>query len=625
MNRVNRRITVIIHDLMMVGIAWCAAFLIRYNMAIPEVVWQQFYTSLPVVVFIQGVVLWWTGLYRGLWRFASIPDLWNIFRAVSLGVVAVGLALFIYNRLEGVPRSSLLIYPLLLIFLLGAPRMIYRLWKDHSLNLQQLSHGAAQRVLILGAGSAAEMLARDMKRDSGYQAIGFLDDNRQLKGAKVQGLLVLGDLDQLAQVVEDRAIDLVVIAMPSADNSQMQRVVELCERLDISFRTLPRVEDLVSGKVGLDALRQVAIDDLLGRDPVSLDWQYISRATAGKTVFVTGGGGSIGSELCRQIAPLGPSRLVILEQSEFSLYRVEMELRQKFPNLLLQVHLVDICDADVVDHLMETYCPDVIFHAAAYKHVPMLEEQAREAVRNNVLGTRTIALAADRHQCGSFVMVSTDKAVNPANVMGASKRAAEIFCQTLNCHSRTHYITVRFGNVLGSAGSVVPLFREQIESGGPVTVTHPDITRFFMTIPEASQLIMQAAAMGEGGEIFVLDMGKPVRVNYLAEQMIRLSGKMPGRDIKISYTGLRPGEKLYEELFHDQESLVKTGHEKILLAQSRKADWEQTNEMMEAMERACRDCSDQQAKALLKQLVPEMGAVGVEIKDNVVPLTSAVS
>ncbi len=621
MSRFNRRICVIFHDLGMVCAAWLAAYLVRFNFALAEINWESFFSTLPAVLLAQGAVLWFTGLYRGVWRFASIPDLWNIIRAVLIGAVVVSLALFLYNRLDGVPRSTMVLFPIFLIFILGAPRLLYRMWKDHGMNVR--FEPEAKRVLILGAGRAGEMLARDMRREGDYRPIGFLDDNHRLKGAKLHGISVVGSMDQLTETVDKLGVNIVIIAMPSASNAQMRRVVELCEQAEVSFRTLPRMQDLVSGRSVHNELREVAIDDLLGRDPVTLDWSNISGNLAGKTVLVSGGGGSIGSELCRQIARLGPSNLVLLEQSEFNLYSIEMELRRSYPNLMLSACLVDVADKVAVEHVLSIHRPDVIFHAAAYKHVPMLESQARQALRNNVLGTRTLAIAADKFGCGTFVMVSTDKAVNPANVMGASKRAAEIFCQSLDRKSKTRFITVRFGNVLGSAGSVVPLFKKQIKAGGPVTVTDPEITRFFMTIPEASQLIMQAEAMGNGGEIFVLDMGEPIKVNYLAEQMIRLSGKIPGKDIEISYTGLRPGEKLFEELFHDEENLAETSHEKILLAKSRLADWACVQEIIVLMEQACSAYDEQECKRLLKKLVPEMGAAGVKADDNVIQLNMA--
>lgn len=614
----NRRLAVIAHDLVMVGVAFGLAYLSRYNFSVPHPGWQPLAQMLVLVVIVQGAILWWTRLYRGVWRFASIPDLWNIIRAAFFGALAVSLALFIYNRLEGVPRTSLMVYPVFLVFLLGAPRLIYRMWKDHGLNPGRSS--GKQRILILGAGRAGEMLAREMRRDAACAVIGFLDDDARLRGAKVHGIPVLGQTADISDVVRQIDLDIIVIALPSATNAQMQRVVELCEKTGIPFRTLPRLQDLVSGRPVVKALREVAIEDLLGRDPVTLDWERISQGLAGKVVLISGGGGSIGSELCRQIARLGPQALIILEQCEFALYTIEAELREIHPNLTLHARLGDVCDATCVDRVFRDHHPSVVFHAAAYKHVPMLEEQVREAARNNIFGTRNLAFAADRHGCSTFVMVSTDKAVNPANVMGATKRIAEIVCQSLSRRSKTRFLTVRFGNVLGSAGSVVPLFKRQIESGGPVTVTHPDVTRYFMTIPEASQLILQASVMGKGGEIFVLNMGESVKIRYLAEQMIRLSGKVPGEDIDIVYIGLRPGEKLYEELFYSQESFSTTSHEKILLAHSREADWHALSDKLELLDDACRRYDEEAAKTLLKDMVPELGQKAGSPGDNVIPL-----
>ncbi|MDQ6959826.1 MAG: nucleoside-diphosphate sugar epimerase/dehydratase [Mariprofundaceae bacterium] len=619
MTEIGRRLAIVSHDLLMVSMAWLLAYLVRYNFAL-EMVWvKEVQQSLPVVMLVQGLVAWYFGLYKGVWRFASIPDLWNIIRTSAFGALAVALALFLAFRLEGVPRAVLVLYPVFLVLFLGAPRACYRLWRDHGLNLHKIS--GRKQVLIIGAGRAGEMLARDMWRDNEYFPIGFLDDKKRLTGAKVHGISVLGAVAELGEVVRKNAVDTVVIAMPSATSAQMQQVVELCERVKVPFRTVPPMKDLMAGRVSVNELRDVSIDDLLGRDPVSLDWGQISSGLSGKSVLVSGGGGSIGTELCRQIARLRPGRLVILERCEFNLYSIEQELSGLYPSVDLIPCLGDVADAVAVDHVVNQHRPDIVFHAAAYKHVPMLQDQSREALRNNVLGTQILALAADRHGCSTFIMISTDKAVNPTSVMGASKRVAELYCQALNQRSGTRFITVRFGNVLGSAGSVVPLFQRQIASGGPVTVTHPDIIRYFMTIPEASQLIMQAAVMGKGGEIFVLDMGEPVRIQYLAEQMIRLSGKIPGEDINFEYIGLRPGEKLYEELFYGTEKHLNTGHDKILLANSAVVEWEKVNSVVEGMKTACANYDVAAQFDLLRRLVPELPGrevgkkVGINMRD----------
>jgi FlaA1/EpsC-like NDP-sugar epimerase len=375
----------------------------------------------------------------------------------------------------------------------------------------------------------------------------------------------------------------------------------------------------MSGQVTLNQLREVSIDDLLGREPVALDWQAIESGLKGKKVLVTGAGGSIGAELCRQIARLQPARLILLDSGEFNLYSIEMELSKSFSRLRISRCLNDVVDRPAIEKVFAESRPEIVFHAAAYKHVPMLEDQVREAARNNVLGTRAMAEVADSFGCEAFVMISTDKAVNPASVMGTSKRAAEIFCQNLNKRSQTRFVTVRFGNVLGSAGSVVPLFKQQIESGGPITVTHREISRFFMTIPEACQLILQASVMGDGGEIFVLDMGEPIKIAYLAEQMIRLSGKVPGEDIDITYTGLRPGEKLYEELFHEKEALQSTHHEKILLARHREFDWQRLTDILDGMVIACNNCDETGLRSLLSELVPEWSGVEAERHQSATP------
>ncbi len=557
------RWAVLAHDLLVIPLAWLGAYWLRFNLGrMPPVFLRQSVYLLPIVLLVQGVVFWNMGLYRGIWRFASLPDLLRILKAVIVGTAGSALALFLVSRLVDVPRSAFVLDGLLLLVFLGGPRFFYRSFKDRAL------YASAQKTaLIVGAGRAGEMLVRDLLRDPnvGFRPLAFVDDNPRRLGQEIQGVPVVATCDQLPETVERLGIDIVFIAVTQAKASAMRRLIELCERSGRPFRILPGLQNVVAGQVSIQELRPVNIEDLLGREPVSLDWREITRGIAGRSILVTGAGGSIGSELCRQIARLKPRLLVLFERSEFNLYTIERELRREYPDITLAPVLGDVGDAVVVERTLTAHGPDVILHAAAYKHVPMLEHQARAAIVNNVFGTATLAAAADRAGCSSFLLISTDKAVNPSNVMGATKRAAEILCQEINARSRTHFLTVRFGNVLGSAGSVIPLFKAQIAAGGPVTVTHPDITRYFMTIPEACGLILQAGAIGEGGEIFVLDMGEPVKIRYLAEQLILLSGKRPGQDIPITYTGLRPGEKLFEELFYADEALTKTVHPKIRL------------------------------------------------------------
>jgi FlaA1/EpsC-like NDP-sugar epimerase len=604
------RIAVVLHDLGMVWLAWTGVHWLRYLIwpMAPHLPWLP--VELPIILACQAMVLYYTGLYRGIWRFASLPDLWNIMRASAYGTLLITLALFLYDRLEGVPRSVFLLYPVALIILLGTPRLLFRVWKDHGLAFN--AKPGRIRVVILGAGAAGELLARDLRRDSKYYPVGFLDDQETLWGAKLRGLPVFGSIENLAQVASRQSIEMAIIAIPSASNQQMQRVVGICESSAVQFRTVPRMQDLVSGRAIHKGIKNVAIEDLLGREPVMLDWKGINRGLSGKSVLVTGGGGSIGGELCRQISKLGPARLIIVDNTEFNLYRIELELRREFPELILDAILGDVCEPVLVDRVLEQHQPELIFHTAAFKHVPLLETHVREALRNNVLGTRVLTAAADRHQVENFVLISTDKAVNPASLMGASKHAAEVVCQHQALHSNTHFITVRFGNVLNSAGSVVPLFSEQIDRGGPVTVTHPEVVRYFMTIPEACQLIMQVAAIGKSGGVYVLDMGEPVKIQYLAEQMIRLAGHEPGRDIEIVHTGLRPGEKLFEELFHEHEPYAKTEHQQIFQASRDSIDEAVLEDAMSILERAVRLYDDDLLLAQLHRLVPAYG----EASDN---------
>ncbi len=607
----------------MAALAWQLAWLARFNFEFPFFNWQLSLYTLPFILLVQGFVYNRFNLHRSLWRFASLPDLWNIIRASIIGALSITLVLFLWSRLEGIPRSILILYPVFLMFLLGGPRLIYRMWKDHSFNLKSASGG--KRVLIIGAGKAGEMLVRDMRRDAEFLPVGFIDDDPDIQKSSIHGVRVLGKIADIPQVAADKQADIIIIAVPSATNEEMQKILLSCEQTECALRTLPPLNDMVSGKVTVSDLREVSIEDLLGREKVDLDWQIIQQGITNKKILVTGGGGSIGSELCMQIADLDPRALIIFERSEYNLYRIESRLAARFPALHRYCILGDLCEREKVDHVLEQYQPDMIFHAAAYKHVPILQGQAREAVRNNVLTTRYLAEAAIKNDCRKFVLISTDKAVNPANVLGVTKRIAEMICEWKNRQFNTAFLTVRFGNVLDSEGSVIPLFREQIRKGGPVTVTHPEITRFFMTIPEACQLIMQAGAMGQGGEIFVLDMGKPVKISYLAEQMIRLSGKEPGEDIHIRFTGLRPGEKLYEELFYEAEGKDKTKHPKILLARHTSLDRELLAAKLNDLEQACSEFNDNQIRLILEQLVPsyhEDTITATQIMDNVYPLNT---
>ncbi len=593
------------HDLLSIPIAWLGAYWLRFNLGeIPDEILSQALFTLPWVIIFQTTALWVFGLYRGVWRFASLPDLIRIVKAIVIGSLMTLLAVFLVTRLQNLPRSVIPLYSMLLLFILGGSRFVYRWYKDKRYFSQ-----SSQRVLVVGAGRAGESLVRDLLRDvkSSYVPVAFIDDSTQKRGRELHGIRVVGTCNDIPIIATRYAADMILIAVPSAKASEMRRIAAICESTKLPVRTLPGTNDLVSGLVSVKNLREISLEDLLGRDPVTLDWQSISKSLAGKVVLVSGGGGSIGAELCRQILKLEPKNLIIFDNSEYNLFCVQQELdaQGSAQKIQLNYHLVDLCDIPAISRLVQHYHVQTIFHAAAYKHVPLLEPQVRVAAKNNILGTYGLAqLAVD---CGveKFVLVSSDKAVNPTNVMGATKRVAELVCQYFNSQQKTRFITVRFGNVLGSRGSVVETFQKQLENGGPITVTHPDVTRYFMTVQEASQLILQALAIGEGGELFVLDMGEPIKISYMAEQMIRLAGNKE-KDIRIEYIGLRPGEKLFEELFHKNEELAPTSHTKILKAHSRVIERNKFEQCLFELQNAVSECSEEEAFRIIKELVPEL-------------------
>jgi FlaA1/EpsC-like NDP-sugar epimerase len=591
----------IVHDVVAVVLAWILAYLLRFNFDLPANFNSEMQQTLLWVVPLQVAVFWKFGLYRGIWRYASLNDLRRIVLAVLLAASVIPFVLWMLRSHLIVPRSVLVLNPLLLILFMGGSRVLYRMWKETRF------HGrmklSSEPVLVLGAGDAAVMLSKDLAKNPAWQLVGFLDDDSNKQGHTLNGVKVLGPLNELDLWVGRFGIERVIIAMPSSSHQQRQRVIQLCNAAKVQVLTVPSFDDLMSGKVAVSQLRAIELDDLLGRDPVVLDAIGLHGLLTGKTVMVTGAGGSIGSELCRQIARFSPAKLVLFEQSEFALYTLEQELQQTFPALNFVCMVGDVRDAERVNEVIELHKPAVLFHAAAYKHVPLMEQHnAWQAIQNNVRGTWTVARAAQRHGVAKFVMISTDKAVNPTNVMGASKRLAEMVCQALQPSGLTRFVIVRFGNVLGSTGSVIPKFRAQIAQGGPITVTHPEITRYFMSIPEAAQLVLQAGLMGQGGEIFVLDMGEPVKIVDLAKELIRLSG-FTEDDIRIEFSGLRPGEKLYEELLADNEHTLMTPHPKLRIAKARQADSVWLEKLLEWTEVAT--MPDAQVKTALKSWVPE--------------------
>jgi FlaA1/EpsC-like NDP-sugar epimerase len=600
-NSNTRTVLAVLHDAIAAALAWSFAYLLRFNFELPSNFAAELHQTVYWVVTLQMVIFWRFNLYRGIWRYASTTDLRRIFLAVLLSAAAIPLMFWMLRLDLVIPRSVLIINPLLLILMMGGSRFVYRLWKEQGLYRNFKLRG--EPVLVLGAGDAAASLAKDLTKSSDWRLVGFLDDDTGKHGRMLNGIIVLGKLDSLPEWAGRLGVSQVIIAMPSSSHQQRKRAIQLCNAAQVKALTVPSFDDLMSGKVSVSQLRAIELDDLLGRDPVVLDNAGLHGLLNGKAVMVTGAGGSIGSEMCRQIARFSPSKLVLFEAGEFAMYTIEQELKHTFPALNIVCLMGDVRDAARVNEVMQLHQPSVVFHAAAYKHVPLMEQHnAWQAIRNNVLGTWTVARAAQQHGVAKFVMISTDKAINPTNVMGASKRLAEMTCQALQPSGGTRFVMVRFGNVLGSTGSVIPTFRAQIARGGPITVTHPEITRYFMSIPEAAQLVLQAGLMGQGGEIFVLEMGEPVRIVDLAKDLIRLSG-FTEDEIKIEFTGLRPGEKLFEELLADSEHTLPTHHPKLRIAQARQADAAWLAQLLEWVSATV--MADDTVRASLTHWVPE--------------------
>ncbi|MGB7816915.1 MAG: nucleoside-diphosphate sugar epimerase/dehydratase [Methylotenera sp.] len=586
------------HDVIVAFVAWSLSFLLRFNFEIPANFNVHLYETVLWVVPVQVVVFVVFGLYQGVWRFASIPDLKRIIKAVTVAAITVGALLTMVHPAVAVPRTVLILDPILLILLMGGSRFAYRAWKEHQ--LYGASHLQGEPVILIGAGELAVALLKDLSRSEQWRVVGLLDEDKTMRGRLIMGVRVLGAIDGLPEIASKFDVNHIIIALPPEAHQLRRQAVTLANANELTALTVPAVDDLMSGKLSISQIRKVEVEDLLGRDTVSLDNQGLQQLIECHTVMVSGAGGSIGSELCRQILKYKPNQLVCFDVSEYALYQLEQELLHDFYSVGLIFVTGDVKNEQRVKQLLSEYQPKVVFHAAAYKHVPLMEtHNVAEALSNNVIGTYVLANACMKAQVEKFVLISTDKAVNPTNVMGASKRLAEMVCQSLEggAKSKTHFVMVRFGNVLGSSGSVIPKFREQIAKGGPVTVTHPDITRYFMSIPEAAQLVMQAGLMGNGGEIFVLDMGEPVKIAELAKDMIRLSGFQQD-EIKINYTGLRPGEKLYEELLADDEHTQPTPHPKLRIAIARKADALWVKKLLKWIE----SCQGADEGAIKKQL-----------------------
>lgn len=608
-------------DLCAVALAWLGAYVIRFNGSVPPSFLHGGLSALVWVLPAYAFVFRIFGLYRGIWVFASLPDLVRIAKAVATGALVTMVASLMVQPVPITPRSVLVVSPMLLFLAMGGARAAYRITKEFYLYSALVAQG--KPVIVLGAGTAGANLARELSRSSEWRLVGLLDDDPSKQGREIYGYKVLGTIGDLARHAATLEAKHAIIAIPSAPVEAQRRVATLCVRAGVRAMVLPALTALVPGQGFLSQVRQIDLEDLLGREPVNIDTEHVEALLRGRTVMVTGAGGSIGSELCRQILRFAPAQLIAFDLSEFAIYRLMEELRERFSGVSVVPIVGDAKDSLLLEQVMSRYMPHIVYHAAAYKHVPLMEElNAWQAVRNNVLGTYRVARAAIRNDVKRFVLISTDKAVNPTNVMGASKRLAEMACQALQQTSaRIQFETVRFGNVLGSAGSVIPKFQEQISRGGPVTVTHPEITRFFMTIPEASQLVLQASSMGQGGEIFILDMGQAVRIVDLARDLIRLYGYAE-EQIRIEFTGLRPGEKLYEELLADDETTTRTPHPKLRIARAREVPDHLLDELLLWLMQH-RVLQDDEVRRDLRRWVPEYQPTMATVLQSV-PSVSAV-
>jgi FlaA1/EpsC-like NDP-sugar epimerase len=602
--------------------SWLLAFLIRFDFDIPQIRLDQWKQLLPFMLITKLFVFYFFDLYRGMWRYTSIADLFNIIKAATVSSFVIVSLIVFHTRFVGYPRSVFIIDWCLTILFISGFRLSIRFYFDHVSDHKpwrsavgtvfgtvRKKSADSKNLLIIGAGDCGEKIFREIYDNARlrYNVVGFLDDDPAKLDMKIHGIPVVGCIADIQEAGRTLGVDEALIAIPSATSEQMRKMVEHCKGSGIEFKTIPGMGELINGRVTVSSIREVAYRDLLGREVVKLDEEQIGAYLRGKNVMVTGAGGSIGSELCRQICRFRPKRIALFERAETPLYEIELELRHSFSSVEIIAQLADIRDRSQLEKSFEATKPHVVFHAAAYKHVAMLELQPWNAIMNNIQGATNLVGMSNKYKVESFVFVSTDKAVRPVNVMGATKRVAEMLVQCQNGReiTTTRYMIVRFGNVVGSVGSVVPLFKKQIERGGPVTVTHPEVTRYFMTIPEACQLILQAGSMGEGGEIFLLDMGTPIKIDSMARDLIRLSGFEPDIDIKIEYIGLRSGEKLFEELMTEGEGIIPTSHEKIMVLKGKECDLDILNGKIDELAHWAREEDADMIRDKLQEIVPE--------------------
>ena len=599
-------------DAMLINLAAFASFYLRFEVfgGIPPSYYHVYYHTAIAATVLYISVFYIFGLYNRLWQYASTGELLSIIYAVTVGTGGTAAVVYFYGVAQAstlpfrMPTTAAMLLWLAMVFLIGGSRFIWRILQENTYDRH--TPGSQKQVLIIGAGDAGVLAVRELKnrnyRDG--RPIGFIDDDRSKLKLRVLGIPILGSRKDIVDVVIDHHIDEVIIAMPSASGESVREIVKICENSEVNLKIMPGVYDIISGDISVNPIRQIQVEDLLGRDPVHVDLQEVAGYVAGETVFITGAGGSIGSEICRQIARFNPGKLVLIGHGENSIFDIEQELRTEHPGIDYITEILDIKDRQKVNLIFGRYKPGVVFHAAAHKHVPLMERNPEEALKNNVVGTQNLAEAADKTKVKIFVSISTDKAVNPTSVMGATKRTVEMMIQSLDRRSQTKFVAVRFGNVLGSSGSVIPTFKRQIAKGGPVTVTHPDMVRYFMTIPEAAQLVIQAGSMAKGGEIFILDMGKPVKIVDLAKDLIRLSGFEPDVDIEIQFTGIRPGEKLFEELLTAEEGITSTKHSRIFVAKPNVIDVQRLEELTHIVRERGSYLTRDEVIGLLQTVIP---------------------
>jgi len=600
---IRRKIGLVVLDIISINAAVLLSFLVEYEGTIPFDIKKNLLLICAVFTSTGIPVYYLFHHYNNLWRYASINELIMIVSACLTSVLAAYICCSIL--FPPMPLSVYLLYCFFSMFFVGSIRLNYRLLRRLRVIISSNGVSDSKRVMIVGAGEAGAMVIKELNNhpEMGLKPVAVIDDDMTKHRSKILGVPVYGGRESIKKVAEEGNIDEIIVAIPSAPKDEIRKILNECKKTKCKLRTLPGIYELIDGKVTIKHIRDVQIEDLLGREPVKVDIEEISQYLNDQVVLVTGGGGSIGSELCRQIARFGPQRLLILDIYENNAYMLHRELLRRYPHLNQKVVIASVQDRPRMEAIFKQHRPQIVFHAAAHKHVPLMESNPTEAIKNNVFGTMNVAECADKYGAKRFVLISTDKAVNPTNIMGATKRVAEMIIQAMNAHSNTEFVAVRFGNVLGSDGSVIPLFKKQIEEGGPVTVTHPEINRYFMTIPEAVQLVIQAGAMAKGGEIFVLDMGEPVKIVVLARDLIRLSGFEPDVDIKIEFTGLRPGEKLYEELLMVEEGLTATKHEKIFVGKPVFSDLDTLRKELDNLKRILVG-SDEGLVEYMERLVP---------------------